>query len=44
MIDNLALGITHLLMMVAAILLLRRPDLDREPGARDSAGDTTPRA
>ena len=40
MIDNLALGITHLLMMIAAVLLLRRPDLDHEPsaGARDAKG------
>lgn len=44
MIDNLALGITHLLMMVAAVLLLRRPDLDREPSARDNTGDSKPRA
>jgi hypothetical protein len=35
MIDNMALGITHLLMMIAAVLLLRRPDLDHEPSARD---------
>lgn len=31
MIDNLALGLTHLLMIVAAWLLLRRSDLDAEP-------------
>ena len=30
MIDNLALGITHVLMLLAAFLLLKRPDLDRE--------------
>jgi hypothetical protein len=30
MIDNLALGLSHGLMMLAAILLLRRRDLDRE--------------
>lgn len=30
MIDNFALGLSHLLMMVAAIILLRRPDLDKE--------------
>ena len=30
MIDNLALGITHCLMLLAAFLLLKRPDLDRE--------------
>ncbi|HEU4959938.1 MAG TPA: hypothetical protein VFT56_05980 [Sphingomonas sp.] len=34
MIDNFALGLTHLLMMIAALILLRRPDLDREPPAR----------
>jgi hypothetical protein len=32
MIDNLALAISHGLMMLAAVLLLRRPDLDREDG------------
>ena len=36
MIDNFALGLTHGLMMIAAFLLLRRPDLDREPGPRDA--------
>ena len=30
MIDNLALGLTHGLMMLAAFLLLKRPDLDSE--------------
>jgi hypothetical protein len=30
MIDNLALGISHGLLLLTAILLLRRPDLDRE--------------
>jgi hypothetical protein len=42
MIDNFALGVTHLLMMIAAIILLRRPELDREPSARgpDDKGDT----
>lgn len=33
MIDNFALGLTHLLMMIAAWRLLRRADLDREDGA-----------
>lgn len=46
MIDNFALGLTHGLMMLAAIILLRRPDLDAEPSARpsDPAGEspTTP--
>lgn len=32
MIDNLALGISHGLLLLAALLLLRRPDLDREGG------------
>ena len=35
MIDNLALGLSHGLMMLAAFLLLRRPDLDREPSPHD---------
>ena len=30
MIDNLALGLTHCLMLLAAFLLLKRPDLDHE--------------
>ena len=30
MIDNFSLGLTHLLMLLAAWRLLRRPDLDRE--------------
>lgn len=33
MIDNFSLGLTHALMFIAAILLLRRPDLDDEPPA-----------
>ncbi|MFZ5747216.1 MAG: hypothetical protein ACOY45_06105 [Pseudomonadota bacterium] len=40
MIDNLSLGLSHGLMLLAAILLLRRPDLDREPSPGD---DTAPR-
>ncbi len=40
MIDNLALGLSHGLMMLAAFLLLRRPDLDREPSPHDAAADT----
>ena len=44
MIDNFALAISHGLMMLAVWLLLRRPDLDREPGPQDraptKAGDT----
>lgn len=38
MIDNFALGLTHALMMIAAFLLLRRPELDREPSARPDDG------
>jgi len=35
MIDNFALGLTHALMMLAAIILMRRRDLDDEaPAAR----------
>lgn len=30
MIDNFALGLCHVLMMIAALRLLRRPDLDDE--------------
>lgn len=41
MIDNFALGLTHLLMMVAVVILLRRPDLDREESAK--ADDRTDR-
>jgi len=37
MIDNLALGLSHGLMMLAAFLLLKRPDLDREPSPHDSS-------
>jgi hypothetical protein len=37
MIDNLALGLSHGLMMLAAFLLLRRPDLDREPSPHDTS-------
>ena len=33
MIDNFALGLTHVLMLVAAWRLLRRPDLEREGNA-----------
>jgi hypothetical protein len=37
MIDNLSLGLTHGLMILAAWFLLKRPDLDREtpPGEPD---------
>lgn len=39
MIDNFALGLSHGLMLLAALLLLRRRDLDREPRARDRQRD-----
>ena len=41
MIDNFALGLSHALLLLAAWLLLKRPDLDREPSPRDR---TPPRA
>lgn len=45
MIDNFALGLTHGLMMLAAFLLLRRPDLDREPREMpDAKRESPPRA
>ena len=34
MIDNFALGLSHGLMMLAAFLLMRRVDLDKEPSNR----------
>lgn len=43
MIDNFALGITHLLMMIAAIMLLSRVDLDAEPRRDDPANPKGPR-
>jgi hypothetical protein len=42
MIDNFSLGLSHGLMLLAAILLLRRPDLDRESSPRDSAEPAKP--
>jgi hypothetical protein len=48
MIDNLALGISHGLMMLAAFYLLKRPDLDSEAPAprhwRTRGGDRPGRA
>jgi hypothetical protein len=46
MIDNLALGLTHGLMLLAAWRLLSRPDLDREGDApaRRRAGRRRPLA
>jgi hypothetical protein len=37
MIDNFALAISHGLLILAAWLLLRRDDLDREESRRDDA-------
>ena len=37
MIDNFSLAVTHGLMLLAAFLLLRRADLDREGPAEDKA-------
>jgi hypothetical protein len=42
MIDNFALGLTHALLLLAAWILVRRPELDREgaperPGGRRRA-------
>ena len=42
MIDNLALGLSHGLMMLAAFLLLKRPDLDREPSPHDTPETAKP--
>ena len=36
MIDNFSLGLTHGLMLLAALILIRRPLLDREPSPRDA--------
>ncbi len=36
MIDNFSLALTHGLMLLAAWLLIRRPDLDHEPSPRDT--------
>ena len=37
MIDNFSLALTHGLMLLAAVLLLRRPDLDSEAPPSDPA-------
>lgn len=44
MIDNLALGISHGLLLLAAWLLMRRPDLDREGGDDAARKGRWPRA
>ena len=41
MIDNLSLAISHGLMLLAAILLLRRSYLDHEPGPQDAEESKT---
>jgi hypothetical protein len=41
LIDYLAIGVTHLLLVLAVIRLLARGDLDREPEGPAPA-DTTP--
>lgn len=38
MIDNLALGVSHGLLLLAAWLLTRRPDLDREDAPERDPG------
>ncbi|WP_206241968.1 hypothetical protein [Novosphingobium terrae] len=40
MIDNLAIGITHLLLVIAIIRLLARNDLDKEPVKAPEASST----
>lgn len=40
MIDNLALAISHGLMLLAAWLLLRRPDLDDESKTKPQDGES----
>ena len=37
MIDNFSLAVSHGLMLLAAFLLLRRPDLDNEDGEPDKS-------
>lgn len=41
MIDNFALAVSHGLLMLAAWLLVRRPDLDEEPPAGAEPEDRT---
>lgn len=43
MIDNLSLGLSHGLMMLAIFLLLRRPELDQESSATDEKPATSKR-
>ncbi|MFX9672912.1 hypothetical protein ABTO96_19190 [Acinetobacter baumannii] len=47
MIDNFALGLTHVLMLIAAIILLRRRDLDSETATAsepDGSSSLSPQA
>ncbi|MEI9928059.1 MAG: hypothetical protein WDN44_10655 [Sphingomonas sp.] len=39
MIDDFSLGLTHGLMLLAAFLLLRRPDLDHEATPGDDKAE-----
>jgi hypothetical protein len=43
LIDDLAIGITHLLLVIAIIRLLSRADLDREPQRKAEADRLPPR-
>ncbi len=42
MIDNIAIGLTHLLLAIAAWRLLRRADLDRDPPPETLADVASP--
>ena len=42
LIDDLAIGITHLLLVIAIIRLLSRADLDREPQRKAEAESPPP--
>jgi hypothetical protein len=44
MIDNFGLGLTHVLMLIAAWRLLRRPDLDQEGAPAPRRFGQRPRA
>ena len=37
MIDNFSLAVSHGLMLLAALLLMRRSDLDAEPGPQEDS-------
>ena len=42
MIDNFAIGLTHLLLALAALRLVMRADLDRDPVGADDPSAGTP--